>query len=265
MRQTALFIVVVVVTLSLLSDDRLTVVQAAARQVLYLTQAAAFEHQVLGTSTGETAPNTLTADEVADGWQLLFDGESLSAWRGFKQDGMPGGWQAVDGTLARVAQAGDIITVEEFDDFELAFDWRVETGDNSGVFFRVTEAADLVWQSGPEFQVLHNEGHPDGRSPITSAGSNYAVHPPARDVTRPVGEWNTSRIIVRGRHVEHWMNGVQLVEYELGSADWIRRVEASKFAPLARYGREPSGHIAIQDHGDPVAYRNLKVRRLSAP
>ena len=88
---------------------------------------------------------------------------------------------------------------------------------------------------------------------------------PARDVTRPVGEWNTSRIIVRGRHVEHWMNGVQLLEYELGSADWTRRVEASKFAPLARYGREPSGHIAIQDHGDPVAYRNLKVRRLSAP
>ena len=216
------------------------------------------------TSAAGAVPNTLTAEEQAAGWRLLFDGESLSAWRGFKQDRTPAGWQAVDGSLARVAQAGDIITVEQFDDFALTFEWKVQDGGNSGVFFRVTEAVAPAWHSGPEFQILHNEGHRDGRDPMTSAGSNYAVHPPTRDVTNPVGEWNRSRLVVRGQHVEHWMNGVQLVTYELGSPDWHRRVDASKFAEVPRYGREPKGHIAIQDHGDPVAFRNIKVKRLSA-
>ena len=213
-------------------------------------------------SSTETTPNTLTTQEAAGGWQLLFDGTSLSAWRGFRQDAMPEGWQAVDGTLARVGQGGDIVTVETFEDFEMTFDWKVQAGGNSGVFFRVTEAVSPVWHSGPEFQLLHNAGHRDGEDPITSAGSNYAVHAPVRDVTRPVGQWNTARLVVRGTHVEHGMNGVTILEYELSSADWKRRVKASKFAPLPRYGRESSGHIAIQDHGDPVAFRNLKIRRL---
>ena len=178
---------------------------------------------------------------------------------------MPDGWRAVDGTLALVGPAGDIVTVETFRSFELLFDWKVEKGGNSGVFFRVTEATDRVWHSGPEYQVLHNAGHADGANPLTSAGSDYALHAPVRDVTRPLGEWNTARLLVRGAQVEHWMNGVKLLEYELGSADWQRRVEASKFASLPRFGREPSGHIAIQDHGDPVAYRNLKIRRLDTP
>ena len=142
------------------------------------------------------------------------------------------------------------------------FDWRVEEGGNSGVMFRVAETDGPPWHTGPEFQILHNAGHRDGQAPITSAGSNYAVHPPSEDVTRPVGEWNTSHLLVRGRHVEHWMNGVRLVEYELDSPAWRERVQASKFAELPRYGREARGHIAIQDHGDPVAFRNLKVRRL---
>jgi len=211
------------------------------------------------------APNTLTAEEVASGWQLLFDGQNLSAWRGFKQDEIPGGWRAVDGTLARVGPAGDIITIETFDHFEMKFDWRLQESGNSGVMFRVSETGERVWHSGPEFQVLHNEGHADGLAPITSAGSNYALHPPIRDGTRPIGSWNTSRLLVLGSHVEHWMNGIKLLEYELGDVDWTRRVEASKFASLPRYGRELIGHIAIQDHSDPVAYRNLKIRRLKAP
>ena len=178
---------------------------------------------------------------------------------------MPDGWRAVDGTLALVGPAGDIVTVETFRSFELLFDWKVEKGGNSGVFFRVTEAADRVWHSGPEYQVLHNAGHADGGNPLTSAGSDYALHAPRRDVTRPLGEWNTARLLVRGAHVEHWMNGIKLLEYELGSTDWQRRVEAGKFASLPRFGRESGGHIAIQDHGDPVAYRNLKIRRLDTP
>ena len=212
----------------------------------------------------DTAANTLTDEERAEGWELLFDGESLAAWRGYKRDGVPDGWQAVDGALARVGRGGDLVTVEQFADFELRFDWKVEEAGNSGVMFRVAEGDGPPWHTGPEFQILHNAGHRDGLAPITSAGSNYAVHPPARDVTRPVGHWNTARLVVRGAHVEHWMNGEKLLEYELGDPDWERRMMASKFASIPRYGREPRGHIAIQDHGDPVAFRNIRIRRLDA-
>jgi hypothetical protein len=213
----------------------------------------------------DAAQNALTEEESASGWELLFDGASLAAWRGFRRETMPDGWRAVDGALVRVGRGGDIVTIDTFGDFELRFDWKVEVAGNSGVFFRVTEAGERVWFSGPEFQVLDNAGHADGRNPLTTAGSNYALHAPVRDATRPVGDWNAARLLVRGAHVEHWMNGVGLLGYELGSADWQRRVAASKFASLPRYGREPGGHIAIQDHGDRVAYRNLKIRRLETP
>ena len=196
-------------------------------------------------------------------WRPLFDGTTTAAWRGYKQDALPDGWQAVDGALARVGQAGDIITVEQFENFELRFEWQLEEGGNSGVFFGVTEEVDgPVWHSGPEFQLLHNAGHRDGQAPITSAGSNYAVHPPAADVTRPVGAWNTSRLIVNRGRVEHWMNGMHLLTYAIDSPDWRERVEASKFAELPRYGRVSRGHIAIQDHGDPVRFRNIRIREI---
>ena len=197
-------------------------------------------------------------------WLPLFDGRSLEAWRGYKQETMPDGWQVVNGTLARVGQAGDIITREQFENFELRFDWQVETGGNSGIFFGVTEEVDgPVWHSGPEYQVLHNAGHQDGADPITSAGSNYAVHPPSADVTRPAGEWNRARLVVNRGRVEHWMNGAQLLAYELGSADWQSRVAASKHADLPSYGRIQRGHIAIQDHGDPVRFRNIFIRPIN--
>ena len=202
-----------------------------------------------------------TSDRTArDGWRPLFDGRTTAGWRGYKRAAMPDGWQVVDGTLARVGQAGDIITVERFENFELRFDWKVEQGGNSGVFFGVSEEGDVVWHSGPEFQLLHNAGHRDGQAPITSAGSNYAVHPPVEDVTRPVGEWNAARLVVNRGRVEHWMNGRHLLSYELGSTDWHARVGASKFAELPRYGRVSPGHIAIQDHGDPVWFRNILIR-----
>ena len=211
---------------------------------------------------GEEEQNTLTPEEAAEGWELLFDGHSLASWRGYNRADLPSGWRAVDGALARVDQGGDLLTREQFDDFELMFDWTVEEGGNSGVMFRVAETDGPPWHTGAEFQILHNAGHRDGLAALTSAGSNYAVHPPASAVTRPVGSWNTSRLLARGNHVEHWMNGVKLLEYEIESVDWERRVKASKFAEIGRYGREATGHIAIQDHGDPVAFRNIKIRRL---
>jgi hypothetical protein len=208
-----------------------------------------------------SAPHTRLPDA---GWQVLFDGTSTDAWRGYRKDALPGGWKAIDGSLTRVARAGDIVTREQFADFELALEWKVASGGNSGIFYRVAEAPELetVWQSGPEFQVLDDAEHRDGGRAETSAGACYGLYPAPRGVVRPGGEWNETRIVVAGTHVEHWLNGRKVVAYELGSPDWQARVGASKFADLPRYGREPRGHIALQDHGDWVAYRNIRIRAL---
>jgi hypothetical protein len=196
------------------------------------------------------------------GWRSLFDGRSAEAWRGFKADHLPAGWQVVDGALTRVGAGGDIVSREQFQDFELELEWKVGPGGNSGIFYRVSEAPELesVWQSGAELQVLDDARHPDGRRPETSAGSCYGLYPAPPGVVRPAGEWNQVRILVQGNHVEHWLNGRKVVDYELGGPDWRERVRASKFAGLARYGREPRGHIALQDHGDWVAYRGISIR-----
>src|SRR5215510_12345936 len=135
-------------------------------------------------------PNTLTAAEKNDGWRLLFDGKDLAGWRGFKTDQPPAGWRASDGALMRGDGGGDLMTVEQFGDFELRLEWRVAKNGNSGIMFRVTGKERATYETGPEFQVLDNAGHADGKDPKTSAGSNYALHAPVRDVTRPVGEWN---------------------------------------------------------------------------
>jgi Domain of Unknown Function (DUF1080) len=208
----------------------------------------------------------LTAEEQSAGWRLLFDGKTTAGWRGFKSSTMPAGWQVKDGALTRVAQAGDIVTDAEFKDFELTLEWKVAPGGNSGIFYRVSEAPELkwVWESGPEMQVLDDARHPDGAKPETSAGACYGQYPAPRGVARPAGEWNQVRLVVRGSRVEHWLNGKKIVEYELGSPDWEDRVRKSKFARMPRYGREPAGHIALQDHGDWVAYRNIKIRVLDS-
>jgi hypothetical protein len=207
-------------------------------------------------------PNTLTAAERSAGWRLLFDGASTSGWRGFRQSSIPPGWQAIDGALTRTSGGGDIVTIDQFADFELSLEWQIAPAGNSGIMFRVSESADATFQIGPEMQVLDNAGHPDGASPLTSAGACYGLYAPSANVARPAGAWNDARLVVRGAHVEHWLNGVKIVEYELGSADWLARLQASPFRDVPGYGREPRGHIALQDHGDRVAYRSIKLRVL---
>jgi hypothetical protein len=213
--------------------------------------------------TAQPAANTLTAEEKAGGWRLLFDGQTLKGWRAFKAETPPAGWSAIDGALVREqGGGGDIMTVEEYGDFELRLEWKLSKNGNSGIMFRVTQQGGQTYETGPEFQVLDNAGHKDGGNSLTSAGSNYALHPPARDVTRPVGEWNDVRLVVNGAHVEHWMNGVKLLEYELWSDDWHERVKASKFNKMPHYGRAKRGHIVLQEHGDLVWYRNIKIKPL---
>lgn len=204
----------------------------------------------------------LTPAERSAGWRLLFDGRTTAGWRGFRMDSMPRGWQVVDGALTRVARAGDIITTERFADFELVLEWKISRAGNSGIFYRVSEDDSTAYWSGPEMQVLDDAGHPDGKSRLTAAGSCYGIYPSPAGVVKPAGEWNRVRLVLRGNHVEHWLNGVKVVEYELGSPDWEARVKASKFAAHVHYGHNVSGYIGLQDHGDRVAYRNIKIRVL---
>lgn len=206
--------------------------------------------------------NMLTDSERADGWRLLFDGHTTGGWRGYRLAGVPGGWQVVEGALTRVAPAGDLITVDRFGDFELWLEWTVAPGGNSGIFYRATEATKRIYENAPELQVLDDAGHRDGLSPLTSAGALYGLYPSPGGVVRPAGEWNDTRIVARGNHVEHWLNGRRVVAYELGSAEWRARVAASKFAACPSYGRAAKGHIGVQDHGDRVAYRSVKILEL---
>jgi hypothetical protein len=217
---------------------------------------------LLVSSLSAQSPASLTAAEKAAGWRLLFDGTSLAGWKGYKTATVPTGWTVANGVLARSGAGGDLMTAAEYGDFEMRFEWKVPQNGNSGIIYRIAETEQYPWQTGPEYQVLHNQGHADGKNPITSAGSNYAVNPPVKDVTKPVGEWNEGRLVVQGNHVEHWLNGVKVVEYEIGSADWEARVKASKFAKVANYGRMKRGFIALQDHGDAVSFRNLKIKPL---
>ncbi len=210
--------------------------------------------------------NSLTPEERAEGWELLFDGTSLDHWRGFKQQGVPVGWLIRGGAIhfSGEAPAGDIITQEQYQDFELKLEWRVSKGGNSGIFFHVSEDFDHAWESGPEMQVLDDDGHRDGAKPETRAGTNYALHPLSKEVIKPAGEWNQVGLVVNGALVEHWVNGEKVVEYELWSDDWKKRVAKSKFAAMPAYGQSKTGHVVLQDHGDPVWFRGIKIRRLNA-
>ncbi len=216
--------------------------------------------------TGTTSMNTLTSTEQRDGWKLLFDGKTTSGWHNYKQTTVGPGWLINDGILSRTADttvaAGDLLTKEKYTNFDFALDWRISEGGNSGIIYRATEDNDYIWQSGPEMQILDDARHSDGKLTITSAGSAFAIYPAPRGVVHPANEWNSARIVVRGNHVEHWLNGTRLFEYELGGTDWAAKVAASKFKSMPNYGKSPNGFIALQDHGDKVEFRNVRIRVL---
>lgn len=224
--------------------------------------ATATAQQAAPASAGAAPLDTVTAAERAAGWRTLFDGKTTEGWRGYKAKAIPSGWKVVDGALTRTAQAGDIITTDTFANFELNLEWKISEGGNSGIFYRVSEDDDATYWSGPEMQVLDDAKHPDGKSRLTAAGSCYDMYPSPAGVVKPAGEWNQVHLVVNGKHVEQWLNGVKVVEYEFGSPDWEARLKASKFAPHPHYGRNSAGYIGLQDHGDWVAFRNVKIRVL---
>ncbi|MFT7667797.1 MAG: hypothetical protein ACI8X5_000481 [Planctomycetota bacterium] len=215
------------------------------------------------TSASDTSSTVNEAEEMGEAatpaWRPLFDGATLAGWSNYGKDTVAEGWQVIDGNLTMTGGGGDIVSDDMFGDFELQLEWNVVEGGNSGVFFYVTDGGGAVWQSGIEMQVLDNKKHHDGKNALTSAGACYALYAPVEDVTRTPGEWNDMRLVSKGRHVEHWLNGTLLCEYTIGSDDWNTRVAASKFKDMPDFGKSTSGRFAIQDHGDLVSYRNIRV------
>ena len=207
--------------------------------------------------------NSLSAAERAEGWRLLFDGATTNGWRGYKMDGVPAGWMAMDGTLMKDDVTTDIVTVEQFGDFEFAMDWKIAKGGNAGLFYRGNEAYERIYWTAPEYQLLDDANAPDGRNRLTSAASAYGLYAAPAGVLKEAGQWNSTRLVVKGAHVEHWLNGQKVVEYELWSPDWEAKVKASKFSAWPEYGRLKRGHIAIQgDHEGMLSLRNIRVREL---
>jgi hypothetical protein len=230
------------------------------------------------TASAEQAPNTLSEAERQAGWKLLFDGRSAEAFRNFRKDSLSSGWEVRDGALVRVASgAGDIITRDQFGAFELELEYRIAPGGNSGIMFHVTEEEDTPWKTGPEVQVLDNPKGKDPQktgwlyqlyAPETPAAVRQAEEaagrtPPTHlDATRPAGEWNRITLRVAPEGSEVAVNGVAYERFIKGSQDWNERVAKSKFAAFPKFGKADRGHVCLQDHGDEVAYRSIKVREL---
>lgn len=206
--------------------------------------------------------NTLTEAEKKEGWKLLFDGKTTAGWRTYRKDKIHDGWKVEEGCLVRVGGGGDIVTTVEYENFELALDWKIAEKGNSGVMFRVVETAKPPYDSGIEMQVLDNERHADGKNPKTSAGSCYALVAPSKNVCKPAGEWNSAKLVAKGPKMEHWLNGEKVVEYEIGGEEWKKRVAGSKFAKWENFGKAKKGFLCLQDHGDRVEYRNIKLKVL---
>lgn len=219
---------------------------------------------VLAAPLSAAEPNTLTAAEKSAGWKLLFDGKTLNGWRGYKQEAVGAGWKAQDGALVLTqGKSGDIMPAQEFGDFELSFEWKISEGGNSGVIYRAGLGDAAPHRTGPEYQVLDNAKAKDNKLDNHVAGSLYDLGKGApRHAAKPAGEWNFSRLIVRGWKVEHWLNEIKVAAADLASPEGRALIAASKFKDLPKFATLPRGYIAFQDHGDVVSYRSIKIRDL---
>lgn len=209
---------------------------------------------------------SLALKSHAADWEILFDGKSTAKFRGFKKTEFPAKGWSVEKESLRVHSGGgggDLVTRDTYADFELRFDFKVSPGANSGVMYRVSENAGAPYETGPEYQVTDDLKHPDGKNPKTSAAALYAlIACNAEKSLKPVGKWNQARIVVKGNHVEHWLNKAKVVEYELNSPEITRLIADSKFKSWSGFAKQSSGHICFQDHGDDVWYRKIKIRKL---
>ena len=214
------------------------------------------------------APNTLSEAEKAEGWQLLFDGESMDQWRNYLKDDL-NGWVIEDGAMKALGLGskkggGDAMTVAEFENFELSLEWKLSEGGNSGIIYLIHEdtAYHQTYATGPEYQVIDDLGFPEELVEVHQTGANYDMQPPGEKELKPIGEWNTSRIKKDGPDVEHWLNGSKVLEYTLWTDEWKEMVDNCKWQGFPGYGQYKKGHISLQDHDHVIWFRNIKIREL---
>ena len=198
-----------------------------------------------------------------EAWRPLVEKSTASAWRGWKSAGFPAGWSVADGVISKDGDVDDLITRDEFANFELELEWKIGNAGNSGIFYRGTREYDHIYWSAAEYQLLDDANAPDGKNRLTSAAAAYGLYAAPAGIVHAAGQWNSTRIIVNGAHVEHWLNGKKVVEYEFWSPDWKAKVAASKFVQYPDYGLAKKGYIGIQgDHPGTLALRNIRIREL---
>ena len=229
---------------------------------------------VAGMATSCQAPNTLSAAEEAEGWQLLFDGETLNGWRDFNGKELTNGWTVVDGCIQASGEGGDasgyIVTDKQYANFELMWDWKLTKGGNSGMLYHVLEGPrfKVPYVTGPEYQLIDVEGWEEINNAKLEEwqkiGVDYAMHLPDQSKMKinPVGQWNTSKIVFDNGHVEHWLNGEKILEFEAWTEDWFAKKASGKWGDATEYGLAHEGLICLQDHGDPASFRNIKIKEL---
>ncbi len=194
-------------------------------------------------------------------WRALLEDHAAPAWRGWKEPGLPKGWRVEGGVLSKDGNVDDLVTNDTFRDFELELEWKVGKAGNSGIFYRGTREYDHIYWSAPEYQLLDDANTEDGKSRLTAAGSAYALYGGPAGVVLPYDHWNKSRLVVKGNHIEHWLNGTKMIDYELKSAAWKSRVAASKFSAYPNYGLASAGLIGLQgDHPGTLAVRAIRIR-----
>ncbi len=224
-------------------------------------------------STTQAAENALTEAEKAEGWQLLFDGQSLDQWKGYNKQNVGSSWQIDNGVLQLKVEGGsmdgnDIITKEKFENFIFQVDFKLSKGTNSGIFYSVKEVEnEPIWFNAPEYQLIDDESYVASSGlELTKrhlTGDNYDLQSSDENKQlNPIGEWNTAKIVVNNGHVEHYLNGKKIVEYNINSEEWANLVAGSKFSTYASYGKTSPGHIGLQDHGQEIAFRNIKIKKL---
>ena len=221
--------------------------------------------QGLETKQGSTTKQGSSTKATEDGFESLLSNNDLSKFRGYKKEAISPAWTVTDKVLRYdgVKRTGDIITKESYKNFDLRFEWKVSQAGNSGVFYHVGLGDGAASKSGIEYQVLDNDGHKDGKSELTSAGSIYALYPPKAYPKKAVGEWNQGRIVCKDSKIMHYLNGVLVAEADTSSDDWKQRLAGSKFSTWKRFASQTEGHIAFQDHGDEVWFQNIKIKKLA--
>jgi len=213
-------------------------------------------------------PNILTDNEIKDGWKLLFDGKSLDKWKNFKHPEIVAGWIAEDGAIVALGEGsdskGDIITKEQFGNFDLKIEWKISKEGNSGIFYGIIEEGfNKVYETGPECQVLDDVNFPDPLEEWQKAGADYAMHlPNNKKKLMPVGEWNSSRIVVQDSLVQHWLNSEKIIEFKRWTPEWKEKRATGKWKDFPSYGLAKKGHIGLQDHGNKIWFRNIKIKEL---